>query len=131
MTRRRIIAGVILLVAVAVPFVPGVWERVAYVEHEFGRMVVLEKRAAWLPGRTGYVPDQVCKSCSIDEHVACGEIAINFNLPGVPKKLDLNFVEELVFRVKRDVRGLQSYSWIPPPDFRCTCTDPSHVGDTE
>ena len=49
MTRRRIIAGVILLAAVvvAVPLVPGVWMKVAYREDRFGGMVVLRQRWDW------------------------------------------------------------------------------------
>ena len=97
MTRRRIIAGVILLAAVvvAVPFVPGVWEKVVY-RHELRldhRPVVRTKLWEWLPGRPSYMPDQVCSICFRGAHDTCWRVYDNRARPG----------------------GL-----------RCTCTDPSH-----
>ena len=73
MTRRRIIAGVILLAAVvvAVPLVPGVWERVAYREELAAEMAYRIKRWEWLPGTAAYVPDQVCRPCRRGRHEGC------------------------------------------------------------
>ncbi len=136
MTRRRIIAGVILLaaVAVAIPAAPGVWERVAYVEIppsrstgqqsngirvsmkqgrlmvESSTMTVLRKRHAWIPGDEFRVPDQVCPQCSTGEHTGCFS------------------------RHVRGMRGRRRQSGTVVDlfsAFRCTCTDPSHDGDSE
>ena len=110
MTCRRIIAGVILLaaVAVAVPFWPGVWRKVAYREEvssvtmrigdqqKTAEMVWLIKRWSWLPVPS-VLPDQICRECSLDSHEECSE----------------EHYAEMLGR------------------FRCTCTDPSHDGGTE
>ena len=135
MTRRRIIAGVILLAAVAVLAAPGVWERVAYVVEvpvpkkrrygfksrpgtlpahpvrtvESNTMTVMRKRHAWLPGQTFIVPDQVCPPCDFRHHRSC-----------FPRHQDGARCQT------------QDGTWVDlPDDFRCTCTDPSHDGDSE
>ena len=134
MTRRRIIAGVILLaaVAVAVPLVPGVWRAVAYVQLPtesgpltaggvripealggpvdsetvvFGgsRLTLQEKRYALFPGEQFIVPDQVCTLCDAGTHMLC-----------FPRHIEIAW-----FIANGTIVEL-------PPDFRCTCTDPSH-----
>ena len=122
MTRRRIIAGVILLaaVAVAVPAAPGVWERVAYREKamagvlipkffgEYGKsrepeLFFLEKRWSWLPGDDTFIPDQLCWVCRQEHHETC------WSTPGTrPHSLAWFLVGD------------------PWAAYRCTCTDPSH-----
>ena len=115
MTRRRIIAGVILLaaVAVAVPFAPGVWRAVAYEDCFLcdDELVVRWCRWEWLQGRTGYVPNQPCSSCLDGQHDHCWRLAgdVNWHEWG---------------------RGPSRHTRLPP-DFRCTCTDSSHDGDSE
>ena len=119
MTRRRIIAGVILLAAMAVVLLGG-WRRVAYREKAVGAFVVCAKRWEWLPGPELYVPDQVCRHCEGRRHEYC--FRINNAIPMLRPE------ERLIFRnlgVDRDL--LHRY----PPNFRCTCTDPSHDGDSE
>ena len=138
MTRRRIIAGGILLaaVAVAVPFAPGVWRKVAYEEVEIlsmgfvdseGRgfvttrqiqrilpslraeeyVRVMAKRYSWAPGSEFVVLDQMCPACRFGKHDDCfPAVGLGANC-GLPN----NIVVEL------------------PPDFRCTCTAPSHDRD--
>ena len=88
MTRRRIIAGVILLaaVAVAVPLVPGVWEKVAYREEHAGGMVFLVRRWDWIRGRAVCVPVQVCRPCLHAAHDACLRMSTE-----VPSALSGNF----------------------------------------
>ena len=129
MTRRRIIAGVILLaaVAVAVPLVPGVWRAGGYVQIpilvpvtvesagdlildagtfvvESSMLTVHEKRHAWLPGRAFIVPDQVCQSYEMRNHTLC-----------FPRHMrGARFIMPDGIRVDL------------PGDFHCTCTDPSH-----
>ena len=124
MTRRGIIAGVILLAAVvvAVPFAPGVWDKVAYREVELGNLLFLKKRWDWLPGGANYVPDQVCGSCLSDQHIRCAAFAMQWS--------DLIRYRDLPM----DEAGIDtpdgSLWWCTPrPGFRCTCTDPSHDRD--
>ena len=72
MKRRRIVAGVILLAAVAVLFAAGVWERVAYRETiEATGKAVRIKRWEWLPGAAEYVPHQPCTLCRMGKHSGC------------------------------------------------------------
>ena len=118
MTRRRIIAGVILLaaVAVAVPFAPGVWERVAYRDEVMGGFRIKVRRFEWMP-RSTYFGDQRCGSCQDREkHQECWERVLRKTPSGS-------------LRVPVDV-GRGEIVWIPvPDDFRCTCTDASHDRD--
>ena len=115
MTRRRIIAGVILLAAVvvAVPLVPGVWERVAYQEQDthFDSVVVLVKRWSWLPGRSEVFPDQLCPWCRGRAHDDC------WALPARPFDAPMFVLVE-----RRRIVAV-------PREFRCTCTDAAHDRD--
>ena len=128
MTRRRIIAGVILLavVAVAVPLVPGVWEKVAYREMKLDDgFVVYPKRWKWLPGQPAYVPDQLCESCLCGEHDYCWRIS-DSELFGPNGGVSL----WKVMAVRSDPNDPDTaYFSKYPCDFRCTCTDPSHDGE--
>ena len=135
MTRRRIIAGVILLavVAVAVPFAPGVWETVAYEDRMLGSFVVRMKRWDWLPGLTAYVPDQLCDSCRQQDHGECGRLgSARILIKTMIANLDNTRppVNELADTELHELRawyfGRLVGTTLPPWDFRCTCTDPSH-----
>ncbi len=113
MTRRRIIAGVILLAAVvvAVPAAPGVWRKVVYRSIDLGGMEGLTKRWAWLPGPYVYVPNQFCNYCRRAEHGYCWRVP-DSALPGR--------------------EGFSLYPFLDfPADFRCTCPHPSHAEDSE
>ena len=105
----RIIAGVILLAAVvvAVPFAPGVWEKVAYREDTFWGLAYFRPRWKWLPGTEKYAPDQVCTHCRSGEHDRCW-------------RLDLEPARHVVY----SPAFRQEF-----PDFRCTCTDPPQDGE--
>ena len=130
MTRRRIIAGVILVAAVVVgvPVAPEMWERIAYrdaVLTDDGFMV-RRKQWEWLPGRTVYVPDQVCRYCLRGEH-------------GHGYCWRDGTADEVWFGALGPVHGPLTASdlkravllYRPGFRFRCTCTDPSHDGDSE
>jgi len=109
MTRGKwvALAVVVAVIAVLVPYGPVLWRAVAYqrYQRELGISEVgfyyLHKRASWLPGDEFLVPDQPCNRCLQWDHERCGVI-----LEAEPVVL-------------------------PPEDFRCTCTDPSHDGDSE
>ena len=111
MTRRRIIAGVILLAAVA-------------------GMVCVIRRWECPPGRA-VVADQVCFDCLVEKHDNClriDDVPIvvlpNGKIAGF---LRSSYLEQDRVDIHPEVRFLLEY----PPDFRCTCTDPSHDGDSE
>ena len=120
MTRRRIIAGVILLAALvaAVPLVPGVWRALVYrvirtapVEGDKSGQPVLfllEKRWSWLPVDSTVIPDQLCRRCRLEHHNSCWSTPASRN-----------------HDLTKDDPG------DPWAAFRCTCTDPSHDGDSE
>ena len=139
MTRRRSIAGVILLAAVvvAVPLVPGMWERVAYRDSWafLDGFMLREKRAEWLPGAAGYVPNQVCRAClSGDEgHGHCSRLdegpraIVSVQLPEILYVAAVQVPERLRSLLDEDESLLAWY----PESFRCTCTDPSHDGEFE
>ena len=138
MTRRRIIAGVILLaaVAVAVPYAPKVWRTVAYRKQRIDGMVFLTRRWEWLPGRDVFVPNQVCSLCLKGVHNYCYQNYDAPDSPGVPIYLlrngeisvGLTSPEFLKQRKGRpDSRGTTVSGY--PSDWRCTCTDPSHDRD--
>ena len=166
MTRRRIIAGVILLATMAVATVaygPDVWRTVAYRDgwyyfhdstvirekgselrssHKHKAFVIRQKRLEWLPGPPGWVPDQVCLAClsgkqghghcsrtdakgrtirSKENHLYFGSTRSAYEVKGLPEPL-----RTIVIAAGSKGRFAQY-----PPDFRCTCTDPSHDGDSE
>ncbi len=122
MTRRRIIAGVILLAAVAVvvPLVPGVWERVAYRDEVAGGFRIKVRRFEWM-SRSRYFADQMCGSCQDREkHQECWERVLR-KTPSGALRVPVNLG-----------RGEWEIVWIlVTDDFRCTCTDPSHDGESK
>ncbi len=110
MTRRCIIAGLVLLAAIALaaPLVPTVWQGIAYKpqvepctsKSMYSEMVFYRRRWSWVPVPEIW-PDQMCNLCGVGEHRIC--------MSG-PDKID-------------------GWGGDPPSTFRCTCTDPSHDGD--
>ena len=135
MTRRRIIAGVILLAAVvvAVPFGPGVWRQVAYREEIAAGMAYRIKRWEWLPGRAAYVPDQACRSCRCEQHEGClmrhPPTDPNKRWFAVPSSGDDVYVFTASMprggwnRLKATAGDMRVFEF--PSDFTCTCADPS------
>ncbi len=142
MTRRGIIAGVILLAAVvvAVPFAPGAWRAVAYRELR--------------------VMDTYTSHQSTSQHTLRGNSmgGMGIDLAMVPPFEPLRFhqkryawvggrdfiIPDQACPTCRDAqhafcfpRHMNSVRcWLPdgtrvdlPQDFRCTCTDPSHDGE--
>ena len=116
MTHRRIIAGVILLaaLAVAVPLVPNAWERMVYRFDKVGpgRLKIKVKRFDWMPGDTRNVIDQECPECMKGRHGQCW-----MGLPSLRGQLRILSQDGAETTLRQD--------------FRCTCTDPSHDGDSE
>ena len=111
MTRRRIIAGVILLAAVAVsiPFAPAAWRAVAYESESRSGLRVHVKRFSWLPGPTSWIDDdQVCPRCIEGRHKHCW----NLRLDGALRWRQRDRTIEITFA-----------------GFRCICADPWHAGD--
>ena len=139
MTRRRIIAGVILLAAVVVA--TSAAESVAYREEHSEGMVYLVQRWEWLPGNTVHVPNQVCFACLNGGHDDCLRIDNEYSVPIIV--LRNGRISGLVTGRRRwgrvtwssdsypDMFGPETRVQEYPPDFRCTCTDPSHDGDSK
>ncbi len=141
MTRRRIIAGVILLaaVAVAVPAAPGVWETVAYVEMPppppSASLHVLVKRNE--PWRDEFPEITVTAESSL--------LSVRRKrhswVPGavflVPDQVcPMCRIEDHPYCFPRHSSGVECELFDGtevdvPESFRCTCTDPSHDRDSE
>ncbi len=76
---------------------------------ESGTLTVHKKRHAWLPGQAFIIPDQACVSCGLGKHTVC-----------FPRHVEgARFITPDGTRVEL------------PENFRCTCTDPSHDGDSQ
>ena len=151
MTRRRIIAGVILLaaVAVAVPFAPGVWMKVAYVQilNSRGptrmtsreRVTVGLKPDGTLPGNLGNLFFRDPNSVEVETAMLTAHEKRHAWLPGrafiIPDQVCTMCEDsDHTLCFPRHVTGARFIA--PdgtlvdlPKDFRCTCTDPSHDGE--
>ena len=124
MTRRRVYACAILLAAVivAVPSVPGVWERLVYRDLSWAGLEIRAKRLHWLPGRVAFIHDQVCHFCLQGSHESCLRIGSEYD--------SLAFLRH--GKIVRDASKPSPWALLEyPRDFRCTCTDPSHDRDSE
>ena len=113
MTRRRIVAGVILAaaIAIAMPFAPKAWELAVYRSERGrpGRLTITAKRFDWLPGESRIVIAQECPECVKDLHRNCW-----MSIPNLRGQLQIRSEDP-----RHPFTTLNK-------NFRCTCRDASY-----